>query len=151
MKVILLKDVERVGKKFEVKEVKDGYARNFLIPQGLAKPATETALIWLGTQKEIEEKKAEEQLKGVQDVASAIDDQEVIIPVKVGEEGQLFESINAQKISEKLKELGFDIKKNQIDLSEPIKEIGEYPIKIKFEHNLEAEIRVIIMKEEERK
>jgi large subunit ribosomal protein L9 len=150
MRVILLKDVEKLGKKFEVKEVKNGYARNFLIPQGLAKPATEEALKWLETQKEIEEKKAEEDLKKIQEIASAIDDQELIIPVKLGEKDQLFESITAQKISEKLKELGFDVKKSQIELSEPIKELGEHPVKIKFEHNLEAEIRVIITKEEEK-
>ncbi len=147
MRVILLKDVENLGKKYEVKEVKNGYARNFLIPQGLAKPATETALIWLETQKEIEAKKAEEELKKIQEKATAIDGQELIIPVKMGEEGQLFESIASQKISEKLKELGFEIKKPQIDLKEPIKELGEFPIKIRFEHNLEAEIKVIVVEE----
>ena len=151
MKIILLKDIDKVGKKFEVKEVKDGYARNFLIAKGLAKMATEEALKWVEIQKEIVEKKAEEDLKGIQEVASAIDDREIIIPVKVGDEEQLFESINAQKISEKLKEAGFDIKKSQIELAEPIKDLGEYPVKIKLEHNLEAEIRVIITKKEEEK
>ena len=150
MRVILLQDVENLGKKYDVKEVKDGYARNFLIPTGLAKPATEEALIWLETQKEIEAKKAEEELKKIQEIASAVDDQEIIIPVKVGEQDQLFESLTSQKISEKLKELGFDIKKSQIDLVEPIKELGEFPVKIKFEHNLEAEIKVIVTKEEKK-
>lgn len=150
MKVILLKDVEKVGKRFEVKEVKDGYARNFLIPKGLAKIATDEALKWLETQKEIVEKKAEEDLKKSQETASGIDDREVMITVKVGEDGQLFESINAQKIAEKLKESGFEVKKSQIELKEPLKELGEFPVKIKLEHNLEAEIRVIITKEEEK-
>ncbi len=76
-----------------------------------------------------------------------IDGQEVIIAVKVGEEEQLFESITVQKISEKLKELGFAVEKNQIKLAEPIKELGEFPIKIHFKHNLETEIRVIIINE----
>lgn len=147
MRVILLKDIDKLGKKYDIKEVADGYARNFLIPKGLAKPVTKEALKWVEIQKEIEAKKAEEELKKVQDLASAIDGQEIIIPVKIGEEGQLFESITSQKISEKLKELGFDIKKSQIDLIEPIKELGEFPIKIHFEHNLEAEIRVIIVEE----
>ena len=150
MRVILLQDVEKLGKKYEIKEVKDGYARNFLIPKGLAKLATKEALLWLETQKEVETQKAEEELKKAQEVASAIDGQEVIIPVKIGEEGQLFESITSQKIFEKLKELGFEIKKTQFDLEEPIKELGEFPIKIKFEHNLEAEIKVIVTKEEEK-
>jgi len=147
MRIILLQDIENLGKKYEIKEVKDGYARNFLIPKGLAKPATEEALKWLETQKEAEAKKAEEELKMVQERATAIDGQEVIIPVKIGEDGQLFESITSQKISEKLKELGFEIRKTQIDLLEPIKELGEFPVKIKFEHNLEAEIRVIVIEE----
>jgi len=147
MRVILLQDIENLGKKYEVKEVADGYARNFLIPKDLAKPATEENLKWLETQKEIEAKKAEEELKKVQEQASAIDGEELIIPVKIGEDGQLFESITSQKIYDKLRELGFNIKKNQIDLIEPIKELGEWPLKIKFEHNLEAEIRVIIVEE----
>jgi len=69
--------------------------------------------------------------------------------VQVGGEDQLFESVTSQKISDKLKELGFDIKKSQIELSQPIKETGEFPVKIKFEHNLEAEIKVIVSKAEE--
>ncbi len=150
MRVILLQDVENLGKKYEIKEVKDGYARNFLIPKGLAKKAEKEALLWLETQKEAQAQKAEEELKKAQGLASAIDGQEVIIPVKIGEEGQLFESITSQKIFEKLKELGFEIKKIQLDLSEPIKELGEFPVKIKFEHNLEAEIKVIVTKEEEK-
>ena len=149
MRVILLQDVENLGKKYEVKEVKDGYARNFLFPKGLAKLATKEVMSWLETQKEIEVKKDEEELKKVQEFASSMEGLEVVIPVKIGEEGQLFESINVQKISEKLKELSFKVKKSQIDLVEPLKELGEFPVKIKFEHNLEAEIKVIIAKEDE--
>jgi large subunit ribosomal protein L9 len=144
MKVVLLKDVENVGKKYDLKEVKNGYARNFLIQKGLAKAATEEVVIWLETQKEIAAKKSEEDLKNIQEKASGMDGQEVVVPVKVGDENQLFESVNTQKIAEKLKELGFEVKKNQIMLEKPIKELGEYPVKIKFEHNLEAEITVII-------
>ena len=148
MRVIFLKNVEKMGKKYEVKEVKNGYARNFLIPKGLVKPATKEAMAWLETQKEIEEKKAESELKKIQETASNFDGQEIIIPVKIGKEkDQLFEAVTAQKISEKLKELGFSIKKNQIELEEPIKELGEYPVKIRFEHNLEAEIKVIVIEE----
>lgn len=147
MRVILLQDIENLGKKYEIKEVKNGYARNFLIPKGLVKPATKKVMAWLELQKEIEIKKTEEELKKIQDFASSLDRLEVVMPVKIGEEGQFFESINSQKISEKLAEMGFVIKKGQIDLLEPIKELGEFPVKIKFEHNLESEIRVIIMEE----
>jgi len=144
MRVILLQDVENLGKKYEIKEVKAGFARNFLIAKNLAKPVSKEALKWLETQKEIAVKKEEEELKKFQELAAAVDDQEVVISVKIGEKEQLFESISPQKISEKLKELGFEIKKSQIDLSQPIREIGEFPVKIKFEHNLEAEIKVIV-------
>lgn len=147
MKVILLKDVKNLGKKFEIKEVKNGYARNYLIPKGLAKPATEEVLKWVEMQKEIEQKKAEEELKKTQELASSVDGLEITIPVKVNEKGQPFETITSSKISEKLEELGFKIKKQQIELAKPIKELGEFPIKIHFEHNLEAEIKVIVAEE----
>lgn len=144
MRVILLQDIENLGKKYEIKDVKNGYARNFLLPKGLAKIATEEVLKWLETQKEIIEKKAGEELKKTEEAVSKIDGMEVIIPVKIGEKDQLFEKITNQKISEKLKEMGFEIKKSQIELKEPLEELGEFSIKVKFEHNLEAEIRVII-------
>ena len=147
MKVILLEDIEKIGKKHEVKEVKDGYARNFLIPKGLVKQATEEALEWLEVQKEIQEKQAEEDLKIVEEIVSKIDGLEVIIPVKVGDKGQLFEKIDPKDISEKIKEAGFDIKKDQIDLEKPLEELGEFPVKLKFEHNLEADIKIIITEE----
>lgn len=144
MRIILLQDVENIGKKHEVKDVKAGLARNFLIPKGLASPATEAALKWLEAQKGIAEKKAEEELKGIQEIASKIDGMEIIIPVKIGEKEQLYEKITPQKISEKLKESDFKVKKSQIDLVQPIEQLGEFPIKIKFEHNLEAEIKIIV-------
>ncbi|OGZ63613.1 MAG: 50S ribosomal protein L9 [Candidatus Staskawiczbacteria bacterium RIFCSPLOWO2_01_FULL_40_39] len=149
MKVILLQDVENVGKKYEIKEVKPGFARNFLIPQNLAKPATVKNVKWLETQKEALEKEAEEDLKKAQELASHLDGIEVSIAVKVGAENQLFESVNNVKISEKLKTMGFDVKKSQINLKEPIKEVGEFPIKITLDHNLEAEITLLVVQEKE--
>jgi len=151
MKVILLKDIENIGKKFEIKEVKNGYARNFLFPKDMAKPATKEALKWLETQREILEKKAEEQLKKVESTVSTIDGLELIITAKVGDKDELFEKINSQKISDKLKEMGYEIKKTQIGLEKPIEKLGEYPVKISFEDNLEAEIKIIINPEETKK
>ena len=149
MKVILLQDVNKLGKKYEVKNVSDGHARNFLIPRGLVKPATKEALEWLEVQREILRKSAENDLKETEGAASSIDGMELIITVKIGDEGQLFESINVQKISEKFKELGFDVKKSQIALENPIKETGEFPVKIHFPHNLEAQIKVIITEQKD--
>ena len=114
---------------------------------GLAKIATEQAIRWAETQKEALVKKAEEELKKVQQLASQIDGLELVITVKLGKEEQLFEKITSQKISEKLADLGFEIKKEQIDLVEAISEPGEFPVKVKLKHNLEAEIKVIITEE----
>ena len=149
MRVILLEDIENIGKKYDVKELKDGYARNFLIPKKLVKLATEKNLKSMEAQKEIQVKKSEQDLKGAQETATKLDGLEIIIPVKIGEENQLFESINTQKIADKIKELGFEIKKTQIEIKDAIKEIGEFPIKIKLAHNLEAEVRVIITEEKD--
>lgn len=147
MKVILLQDIEDLGKKYEIKEVKNGYARNFLIPEKKARAATKEALKWLADQKEVIDKEVEEDLKKAQALASQFDGLEINIAVKVGDEGQLFESINVQKIVEKLKEMGFEVKKSQVKLANPIKELGEFPISINLDHNLEAEIKVIVTAE----
>lgn len=144
MKVILLQDVENVGKKYELKEVKPGFARNFLVPNNMAKLATKQNVKWLESKREVIKKEAEEDLKKSQELASKIDGIEVTMTVKVGNEGQLFESINNVKVLEKLKEMGFEIKKSQIKLEEPIKSTGEFPIKINLSHNLEAEITLIV-------
>ena len=148
MKVILLQDVPKLGKKFEVKEVADGHAQNHLIPEGLVKPATKEALEWAEMQKELVEKVAEESLQKSQEMASQLDDMEVQLVLKVGEEGQLFEAVNAQKIADRLKEMGYNVKKSQVKLEDPLKELGEFPVKLSYEHNLEAEIRVIIAEQE---
>lgn len=146
MQIILLQNVENLGEKNDIKEVKDGYARNFLIPKGLAKKATKEALRMLERQVEAKKIRDEKELREAQKLVSKIDGQEIIITVKVGEKEQLFESITTQNILKELKKLNFKIKNSQIKLSEPIKRLGEFPIKIKFEHNLEAEIKVIISK-----
>ena len=150
MKVILLQDTEGLGKKYETKDVKSGYARNFLLPQRLARAATKDALKWLRDQKELIEKEAEEDLKKAQVLASGLDGLELTISVKVGDEGQLFESINNQKIAEKLKEIGFEVKKSKIILKAPIKELGEFLVNVSLDHNLEAEIKLIIIEEKEK-
>lgn len=147
MKIILIKNVENIGEKYEMKEVKNGYARNFLIPNNLAVLATEKNIMWAEKEKKKEEKNIEEDLKKIQELASKMDGLEVNFEVKTGKEDQLFESITAQKIADNLKKMGYEIKKSQIDLKQNIKELGEFPVKIKFEHNLETEIRVIITEE----
>jgi large subunit ribosomal protein L9 len=150
MKVILLKDIEKLGKKGNIKEVADGYARNFLIPNEMVVLATKSEITRLEEEKEIEAQKAEEELAHFQEIATQIDDLELEILAKVSEDGKLFGAVTTLQIAEKLKEKGFKIKKEQIKLAEPIKEIGEYEIVIEFPHNLEAKIKVIVVEEKEK-
>jgi len=147
MKVILLKDIKNIGKKNEVKNVKDGYVRNFLIPKGLIKIADKKSLLGLENIKEEQAMGVEEELKKAQLLASELDGQEIEFVVKIGKKDQLFEAVSRTKIAEKLKELDFNIKKEQIALDKPIKQLGEFPIKIELEHHLEANIKLIIESE----
>ena len=147
MKVILLQDIDKLGKKYETKKVADGYAKNFLLPQKLAQPATKNAQIWANTQLEIAVKQIETDLNKFQQIASSMDGQEITISVKTGDKGQLFEAVSSQKIADKLKENGFNVEKKQIVFENPIKELGEFPVKISFPHNLEAEIKLIVSQE----
>lgn len=147
MKVILLEDIEKLGKRLDIKNVENGYARNFLLPKNLARVATKEALKWRDIQVEIKKSVDDTKLKEVQSVASKMDGLELFFKVKIGEKGQLFESLSAQKIKDKLEEAGFSVSKNQIDLAEPIKELGEFPVKVKFDHNLESIVKIIIMEE----
>lgn len=147
MKVILLQDVEKLGKKYDIKEVADGYARNFLFTRGWAKLADEKSEIWAEEQKKLQEKKAEEQLTKVGEIASKLDGLEIEITVKIGDKGQLFEKVSPQKIAKCLQEMGYEIKKSQVALEKDIEELGEYDVAIKFEHNLESQIKVIVVEE----
>jgi len=144
MKVILLEKVENLGEKYDIKDVAVGFARNFLIPRGLAKIVNNSSLQWVKRLKTEEIKQTEGDLKSFQKVVSEIDGREILIPVKTGEKKQLFESVTSQRILERLHEMGFDIKKRQIILEKPIKDLGEFPLKILFDHNLEAEIKIIV-------
>jgi len=147
MKVILLQDIDKLGKKGDIKEVADGYARNLLIPNKMAVLASKSEIIKAEEQKKINTEKAEKELVLFQEVASQLDGFELEIPAKVGEDDKLFGAITAVKISEELKKNNFEIEKNQIKLEEPIKEIGEYEIPIELPHNLEAKIKLIITEE----
>ncbi len=147
MKVILLKDIEGLGLKGEVKTVADGYARNFLIPQKMAKLATKQALEDLEKEKELMAQKAEEELRKTEETVSQIDGLEFEIAESTDENGKLYGAVNEAKIIKILKDRGVDVKKSQIKIPQPIKMVGEYPITIVFDHGLEAEIKIIVTEE----
>ncbi|HOS12656.1 MAG TPA: 50S ribosomal protein L9 [Candidatus Pacearchaeota archaeon] len=144
MKVILLRDIKKLGKKFEVKEVSPGYARNLLIPNGYAILADKQSLKRLESQKNIEMKKTEERQKENEKMIKELEGKEIKIDTKIGDKGQLFETINEQKIADKLKEMGFVVEKSNIEINEPIKCQGEYLVKLKLDNNLEGKIKIII-------
>lgn len=147
MKIILLQDIENLGKKHDVKKVADGYARNFLFSKKMAVLATQGNLRDLEEKKKIEAQKAEEELKIFQEQAGQLDGLELEIPAKIQEDGKLFGSITAINVVSKLKERGIEIKKEQVRLKEPIKGLGEYEVIIEFPHNLEARIKAIVVEE----
>ena len=150
MKVILIKDVSSLGAQYEIKNVKDGYARNFLIPKGLAIPATKEKIAWAREKQKQREILAEEKLKKIQRIATKLDGQEIAFDVKIGEKNQLYESITKAKIAKKLREAGFTISQEQVLLDEPLKEVGEYPVKINLKEGFEPEINVVINALEEK-
>jgi large subunit ribosomal protein L9 len=144
MRVILLENVENLGKKWEVKEVADGFAKNFLIPQRLVKPATEVEVKEAELRRAEEEVRAKKELEKVEALVSRLDGYELKALMPVSEDGRLYASVNGEKISLLLEEQGFRVTPKQIRLENPIKELGEFPVTLEFDHGLEAEIRVIV-------
>ncbi|MDD5433104.1 MAG: 50S ribosomal protein L9 [Candidatus Pacebacteria bacterium] len=144
MQVVLLQDVRKIGRIYEIKEVADGYAVNFLFPKGLAKKADKETVQWALLQQKTNEERASSNLEKTAKLMSQMDGIELEISVKAGEKGQTFEKINSAKIQEKLSEKGFNIKKSQINLEHDIKEVGEYEVKISFEHGLECQVKIIV-------
>ena len=147
MKVVLLQDVENVGKEGEAKEVADGYALNFLIPQKMAQQATEEALKKIEDKKAKKEQEAKTELEETQKLAELLEGREVFVKVKE-KDGILFGSVNEKTIAKTLKAEGTDIKPENIKLAEPIKEMGDYDVQLVLDHGLEANIRVILVGEE---
>lgn len=145
MKVILLQDIKKLGRRRDVKIVKDGYAQNYLFPNKLAIMATDDELEKLDEFKEEEIQQAEEELLKFQGIAGELDGLEIEMAAKADENGKLFGSITAADIAGKLKESDFEIDKKWIKLKEPIKETGEYEIEIELPHNLEAKIKIAVI------
>lgn len=146
MKVILTKDVENLGKEGEVKEVADGFARNFLFPKNMAEAATDTALKNAQMKKIKKTETAKLELEESQKLAEQLEGRELYIKVKE-EDGKLFGSVNEKTIAKTFKDEGISINPENIKLAEPIKEIGDYEAQITLDHGLEANIRIILVSE----
>ncbi len=142
MKVLLVKDVPSLGKAGEVKEVKDGYARNYLIPKGLAKVATpEIIQEWEKEQKERAKKEAKEKEELLK-LKEKIESLTLEIRHKAGANGALFGAITNKEVAEELKKYGIEIDKKSIDIHPPIKQTGSYEIDIKLGYGIHAKLNL---------
>ena len=147
MKVVLIKDVKGSGKAGDIIEAKDGYAQNFLIKRGLAKPADAQALNENKQQKEAQAFHRQETLKANKELREKLDGIKVEVKVKTGANGKFFGSVTNKEVSDKLFELGFDIDKKKIILSSTIKSAGVYPATVKISPEESAKISIEIIAE----
>ncbi len=143
MKIILIKNVKGLGEEGEIKDVSDGYARNYLFKNKLAKLATEKSILALQKKKEKEALKAEKDLLKTEKIVQKIEGMEITIKANINEKGKLYNSVIPKNIVKELKKKGFKIEEKQIIMT-PIKEVGSYDISIIFKHGLEAMIRIIV-------
>jgi large subunit ribosomal protein L9 len=148
MEVVLMKDYDGLGKAMEVISVKDGYARNYLIPQGVAVPATESNKKKVVESKRLSEKREEKKIIEAREIAKKIEQVPCTIPVKVGEEEKIYGSVSAQDIADFLKKEGFNVEKRNVGLEEAIKQLGVYNIDINLYRDVTAKLKVWVVKED---
>lgn len=145
MKVILLEDVKALGKKGEVVNVSDGYARNMLLPKKLGMEATAKNMNDLKLKKGHDDKVAEEKLEASRSFAKELESKEVHVSIKVGEGGKTFGSVSTKEIAEAAKsQLGYDIDKKKMQLPNPIKELGTTQVAIKLHPKVTASLKVVV-------
>ncbi len=147
MKVILLEDVRGSGKSGDVVKVSDGYARNLLIPKGLAMEATPQNLKQLEKKKEAMAKKAAENKAQALETKKLLEETAVTVKAKAGENGKVFGSITSKDISDALKEMGYEIDKKKIQLDAPIKTTGITEVSIKLFTEVTGKVKVNVIPE----
>lgn len=149
MKVLLIKDVYKLGRAGDIKKVADGYGRNFLLPQGFAVLATEGAMKQvekIKSQAEVRRNAQNQELKGI---ADQIKEQTLIFPAKAGETGKLYGSITTQDIATALTEkIRFEVKRQQVD-TQPIRTLGEFTARVRLTMDLVPEVKIIVHREGE--
>jgi len=148
MKVILRKDVAKLGNIGDIVNVKNGYARNYLIPRNLAYYATEAAMKKLEIEKKHYANVMAQEKSDAEALSQKLAEIQLSIPMKVGEEGKLYGSVTQQMIADELKVHNIDIDKRNIIIDEPIKSLGVYDINVKLHHEVNATIKVWVTSEE---
>ena len=142
MKVIFLQDVKGQGKKGEVKNVSEGYARNFLLPKGLVKEASEGNIKTLEVQNQALEKQKQKEKEDAQALAAKLGEMTVVIKAKAGEGGRLFGAITSKQVAEALAKLGITVDKRKIELDEPIRSLGVTQVPVKLHPDVKATLKV---------
>jgi large subunit ribosomal protein L9 len=146
VELILLEDVEDLGKAGDKVNVAPGYARNYLIPQGLAEKVTPGALRQIEARRERIEAKRREELEAAQALAKKIEEAEITIPMQAGEDEHLFGSVTTHIISDALKEQGIEVEHRRIKLEEPIRELGVFNVAVKLHSDVEATAKIWVVR-----
>ncbi len=149
MKVILRRDVENLGLMGDLVNVKDGYARNFLIPRDLAYYASESAIKKLEGEKRQKAKRLAQEKANAEILANKLSEIQISIPMKVGEEGKLYGSVTSAMISQELAKKGYEIDKRLISFEDTIKSLGVFDAKIKLHPEVTTTLKVWVISEEE--
>jgi len=149
MKIVLLNDIEKLGATGDVVTVKDGYARNFLIPSGWALKADPRNMRMLEAQRRVAEAKTLRELKTHKSMATRLTGTELVTQLRVGEEERVFGAVTSANIADMLAEKGINIDRRNIDLSDPIKALGVYNVPVKLHADVTAFVKVRVEKEEE--
>lgn len=146
MKVILLEDVKKLGKKGDLIDVADGYARNYLFPRNLAREATKGSIKQLKQEKAALENKKKKELQQAKELAAKLSKTTVTLKVKSGDQGKLFGSVTSKDISKALKEQHkIEVDRRKIELPEPIKSLGSYEVDVKLAPEVDAKLNVKIV------
>jgi large subunit ribosomal protein L9 len=146
MKVILQKDIANLGDAGDIKEVAEGYARNYLNPKNLVIVANESSKKAMEHQKKLIKIKKDKRKKASQTLADSMKGVELVIPAQVGEEGKLFGSITSMDIAKHLADKGFVVDKRKILLENPIKQEGEFNVPVKLDEGLSTAVKVTVVK-----
>src|SRR5512145_1453989 len=145
MKVILREDVEKLGKAGDVVKVADGFGRNYLIPRALAIPASVRNLKSLEHDRRVIEARVKKSRKSAESLATRLASVSLTLPAKAGEEGKLFGAITSRDIAEALEKAGVAVDRKNVLLPDPIKQLGDYKVKVKAGTDLQPEISVSVV------
>jgi len=147
MKVIFLQDVKGQGKKGEIKDLSEGYVRNFLLPKNLVKIASEGNVKTLDMQKAAEVKRKQQEKEDAKKLGEKLEQITVKVPAKAGEGGRLFGAITSKQIAEALAKQGYKIDKRKIELDDPIRTLGTTQVPVKLHHEVKATVKVQVVEE----